>query len=157
LCFFSFFFFCFNSLGGSVFDIFHSRATKFEADLLISFGSTKQSVTKLFDSYLLSRVFGSKFKIMSFISSNYLSVFTKYSVFKLSRTFYSACVSKLSELLAFEAKLLVAFQRKSVSLLLYPLIFQTAKSNLSLLAGLSSKASASVTSMSKVSILKSLS
>jgi hypothetical protein len=158
LCFFSFFFFCFNSLGSTVFDIFHSRAAKFEADLLISFDATKQSLVKLFENYLISRGFGSKFKILSLITSNYLNAVFKFSAFKLNRTLYSACAAKLSELLAFEAKLLAAFQKKSVSLLLYPLIFQTVKNNLNLLTSLRSSSTLKLSASSaKTLILKSIS
>jgi len=156
LCFFCFIFFSFNSLGDTAVDIFQSRAAKFEADLLLSFDLTKQSVVKLFNNFFVSRGFGSKFKILFLTVSNYLNVYTKYSSFKLTRLFYSASLLKLSELSAFGNKLVTAFQNKSVSLLLYPLIFQTAKSNISLLAGLSSKES-STTFLTKVSVLKSIS
>jgi hypothetical protein len=157
LCFFSFFFFCFNSLGSSVFDIFYSRATKFEADLLVSYSLSKQSITKLFDNYLASRGFSSKFKILAILSSNYLSSFLNYSIFKLTSSFYTLCSLKLSELAAFESKLLSVLQKKGVSLLLYPLIFQTAKNNLNLLTGLKSKGTVSLSFPSKVSVLKTLS
>lgn len=38
LCFFCFIFFMFNNVGGSIFDTLTARATKFEEDLLVSFG-----------------------------------------------------------------------------------------------------------------------
>jgi len=157
LCFFCFIFFSFNSLGDSVVDIFQSRALKFESDLLLSFNLTKQSVVKLFDNYFISRGFSSKFKILSITVSNYLGLSAKYSSFKFTRLFYSISLAKLSELVAFEAKLVSAFQKKGISLLLYPLIFQTAKSNVSLLANLSSGVVASSTFKVNVSVLKSLS
>lgn len=71
--------------------------------------------------------------------------------------FYSVSLAKLSELVAFESKLITAFQKKSVSLLLYPLIFQTAKSNISLLTSLSFGTETSIAFKPKVSILKSIS
>jgi hypothetical protein len=154
LCFFSFIFFSFNSLGDSVLDIFQSRAVKFESDLLLSFNLTKQSVVKLFDNYFLSRGFSSKFKVLSLTVSNYLSFSAKYSSFKFTRLFYSVSLAKLSELVAFEMKLVSAFQKKGISLLLYPLIFQTVKSNTSLLDSLNVTPS---TFKANVSVLKSLS
>jgi hypothetical protein len=160
LCFFCFIFFSFNSLGDSVLDIFQSRAAKFESDLLLSFNLTKQSIVKLFDNYFVSRGFSSKFSVLSLTISNYLNSYTTYSSFKLTRLFYSVSLSKLSELVAFESKLVVAFQKKSVSLLLYPLIFQTAKSNISLLTGFSSVTSIDYKITKKnllVSTLKSIS
>jgi hypothetical protein len=157
LCFFSFIFFSFNSLGDSVVDIFQSRAAKFESDLLLSFNLTKQSVVKLFDNYFVSRGFSAKFKIISITVSNYLNSTAKYSSLTLNRLFYSISLSKLSELVAFESKLITAFQKKSVSLLLYPLIFQTAKSSISLLANLSSGTGKSTSFKTKISVLKSIS
>lgn len=154
LCFFSFIFFSFNSLGDSVVDTFQSRALKFESDLLLSFNLTKQSLIKSFDNYFFSRGFGSKFKILSISVNNYLELSAKFSLFKLTRLFYITCSSKLQELSVFENKLFVSFQNKSVSLLLYPLIFQTAKTNISLLSNLDI---ALPTSNIKVSILKSIS
>jgi hypothetical protein len=157
LCFFSFIFFSFNSLGDTVVDIFKSRAVKFESDLLLSFNLTKQSFVKLFDSYFVSRGFSSKFKILSITISNYLSLSAKYSSFKFTQLFHSISVAKLSELVAFESKLVSAFQKKGIALLLYPLIFQTAKTNISLLSSLSPGTVVSSTFKSKVTILKSIS
>lgn len=157
LCFFCFIFFSFNSLGDSVVDIFQSRASKFESDLLLSFNLTKQSVVKLFDNYFVSRGFSAKFKIISITVSNYLNSTAKHSSLTLNRLFYSISLSKLSELVAFESKLITAFQKKSVSLLLYPLIFQTAKSSISLLANLSSGVGKSASFKTKISVLKSIS
>jgi hypothetical protein len=121
---------------------------------LLSFNLTKQSVVKLFDNYFLSRGFSSKFKVLSLTVSNYLSFSAKYSSFKFTRLFYSVSLAKLSELVAFEMKLVSAFQKKGISLLLYPLIFQTVKSNTSLLDSLNVTPS---TFKANVSVLKSLS
>jgi len=123
-------------MNDTVFSIFESRAAKFEVDLLSSFAIAKQVVVKLFDSFYSSRNFISKFKIISIIAGYFLNVFSSYSSFKLTRIFQSACASKLLELIAFESKLVSAFQKNGISLLLYPLIFQTAKSNLLLLSNL---------------------
>ena len=158
LCFFSFIFFSFNTLGDSVFDIFQSRAAKFEADLLLSFGLTKKSLVSKFDNFLSSRGFVSKFKVLSSCVSNYLTVFTKYSSFKLSSVFLSASFAKLAELSAFEGKLIAAFQKKCVSLLLYPLIFQTAKNNVAFLTNIASSGSkVSSEATTKINVLKSIS
>ena len=46
LCFFSFIFFSFNTLGDSIFDTFQSRAAKFEADLLLSFGPSQKTYAR---------------------------------------------------------------------------------------------------------------
>jgi hypothetical protein len=145
-------------MGDTIFDIFQSRADKFEVDLLSSFAVSKQTVLKLFDSFFASRGFSSKFKIVSIITSNFVSLAVSYSSFKLTRVFYLTSLAKLSELVVFESKLITAFQKKGISLLLYPLIFQTAKNNLSLLSSLSLSSSPEFTIVkSKVSILKSLS
>jgi hypothetical protein len=156
LCFFSFIFFSFNSMGDTVVDIFQSRALKFESDLLLSFNLSKQSVMKSFSEYFLSRGFGSKLKILFITVSNHLSLSSKYSSFKFSRVFYLAGFSKLFELISFENKLFSSFHKKSVSLLLYPLIFQTTKTNVSFLANLSA-IDRSHFSCVKTSVLKSIS
>jgi hypothetical protein len=133
LCFFSFIFFSFNSLGDSVFDTFQSRAAKFEEDLLISFSATKETLGAKFSSFIASRGFVAKFKVLSACVTNYLTVFTRFYSYKWFAMFYSASLSKLAELSIFETKLIAAFQEKCVSLLLYPLIFQTSKNNVALL------------------------
>jgi hypothetical protein len=112
LCFFSFIFFSFNSLGGSVVDIFQSRATKFESDLLLSFNLSMQTVVKAFNNYFATCEFESKFKILSVTITNYLNIATKYSSFKLTRLLFTISSSKLSELVAFESKLVGLFQKK---------------------------------------------
>jgi hypothetical protein len=156
LCFFCFIFFIFNSLGDSFLDIFQSRALKFESDLLFMFISTRQWFVKLFDKYLALRGLRSKFTILSITVGIYLGLSLKYSYFKFTQLSCSVSLAKLSELVAFEAKLVSAFQKKGISLLLYPLIFKTAKSNISLLGSLNSGVMSS-TSKAKVSVLKSLS
>jgi hypothetical protein len=119
---------------------------------------SKQAVVTLFESFFTSRGFSSKFKIISIIANNFVNVSIKYSSFKLTRIFYLASLTKLSELVIFESKLIGTFQKKGVSLLLYPLIFQTANNNLSLLSSLSVNSFAvSNVGKLKVSILKSLS
>jgi hypothetical protein len=82
LCFFSFIFFAFNSMGDSIYDSFQSRAAKFEEDLLISFSATKESLNSKFTSFISSRGFVSKFKILSLCVTNYLTVFTSFSSYK---------------------------------------------------------------------------
>jgi hypothetical protein len=143
LCFFSFLFFLFNSMNDTVFSIFQSRAAKFEVDLLSSFTISKQAVVKLFENFYASRNFISKFKIISTIATYFLSIFSDYSSFKLTRVFQSVCLTTLLELVSFESKLTTAFQKNGISLLLYPLIFQTAKNNILLLSSLNLNNSAS--------------
>jgi hypothetical protein len=58
--------------------------------------------------------------------------------------FLSSSIAKLTELSSFESKLIASFQEKCVSLLLYPLIFQTSTNSLALL-----KTSSIVTSSPK--------
>jgi hypothetical protein len=151
------FFFCFNSLGDSIFDTFQSRASKFEDDLLISYDNTKDSLINKFDGFATSRSFVSKFKVMSQCITAYLSTFTNYHTFKLFSLFLSSTFAKLSELILFETKLVTAFQEKCVSLLLYPLVFQTTKSNIALLSSVATKAIIKQPIATKVNILCSIS
>jgi hypothetical protein len=153
LCFFSFIFFMFNSMGDTIYETFKSRATKFEEDLLISFGLSKQALTAKFAGYLALRGFASKFTILSTSINNYLVTFTRYYSYKSFTLFLTSSQSKLNELSIFESKLITVFQEKCVSLFLYPLIFTTSKNNIVLLEN---SASGSSLSVNKVNALSSI-
>jgi len=127
LCFLSFIFFCLNTLSDTVYDKFDSRATKFEADLLISYSSMKQVLAAKFDSSHQIRGFSSKFKLLLSSILVYLNHSKANSAFNLSSGFFSAGFSKLNELVLLNGKLLINFQETCITTLLYPLIFQTAK------------------------------
>ena len=155
LCFFSFIFFSFNSMGDSIFDTFQSRAAKFEEDLLISFSSTKISLVSKFTDFLLSRGFPTKFKVLQLCVANYLTVFSRFFMHKWFALFLTSSQAKLAELSAFENKLIAIFQEKSVSLLFYPLIFQSVKSSVALLT--SSQAKKTYISIKKTALLNLIS
>jgi hypothetical protein len=145
-------------MGNSVFETFQSRASKFEEDLLLSFSLAKQTINNQFTSFMLSRGFVSKFKILSLCVTNFLTIFTKHSTFKLNSLFISYSFSKLTELVILESKLSLIFQKKSVSLLLYPLIFKTSKNNVAFLTDLAfNSTQANKKASFKTSILKSFS
>jgi len=155
LCFFSFIFFSFNSLGDSIFETFQSRSAKFEEDLLVSFSSTKNNLESKFSSFILSRNFVSKIQILSICVDNFLSVLTRYYSFKWFSLFFSSCVAKLSELSSFENKLIQSYQEASISLLLYPLIFQSSKNSVALIASVT-KTKVSTNKTQKVTLLRSV-
>jgi hypothetical protein len=157
LCFFCFIFFSFNSLGDTVVDIFQSRAAKFEADLLLSFNVVKNTTILLFDNYAVSCGFGSKFKVLSITIVNYLNILKDYSKVELSQFFHGRALVKLIELRTFESKLIAAFQNQSTSLLLYPLIFQTVKRNVSAFGSINHAEKSTSTFKPVISILKSVS
>jgi len=69
-------------MGNSIYESFHSRAAKFEEDLLVSFSLTKNALGTKFENFVSSRGFVSKFKILSLCINNYLSVFTTVSSYK---------------------------------------------------------------------------
>ena len=138
LCFFCFIFFIFNTLSGSIADMFNDRAAKFESDLLLSFALAKDNLVKQFETYTLARNFVSQFKVLSLNLSVFLSVFPKHSSYKLAATFSITCFNKLAELVAFENKLFNDLKKKAISSLLYPLIFQTTKNNIGFLTKLTS-------------------
>ena len=131
LCFFSFIFFCFNTLSGSVLDAFVSRGSKFEADLLSSFHQTKNSLFSDFDEAFKLRGFFPKFKI--FLSSIllYLGGYKKYLTIKIASTIYNIGFAKINELVLANNRLAVGFQNNCIIKLLYPLIYQTVEYNLS--------------------------
>jgi hypothetical protein len=134
LCFFSFIFFSFNTLGDSVFDTFQSRAEKFEAELLISFEAFEENLNTKFNSFTTSQDFVSKHKALSHCVTNCSKILISYYSYNGFIVNYTTSVTKLMELTAFESKLKTDFHEKCVSLLLYPLIFQTPMKNTALLA-----------------------
>jgi hypothetical protein len=157
LCFFSFIFFCFNTLSNSVFNSFDDRASKFEADLLVSYGSSKSLLTANFENLLQLRGFNSKFKILLTTIFFYFSQFTSYSVFKFSSSVLTSSASKLSELFLLDQKLIASFQKGCVVNLLYPLIFKTAKTNTALIGASLATLKSVSTASSKSKVLKTLS
>jgi hypothetical protein len=132
LCFFSFVFFCFNTLSDSVYDSFNARASKFESDLLLSYSSSKQTLVSSFDGFFQFRGFNSKFQILLSCFLGFLSHAKVYSLTNSVATFTSFSFDKLSDLVLAESKLLDSFQKTCISVLLYPLIFKTVKSQASL-------------------------
>lgn len=142
-------------MGDSIFDTFQQRAAKFEEDLLVSFNETKKTLTTKFSNFLKVRGFVSKFQILSACVVNYLTVLKSYNSYNWFATLYVSATTKLSEVLAFENKLLASFQEKSVFLLMYPLIFQTSKNSLSILANATPKQV--LTSSPKLKILTAIS
>jgi type IV secretory pathway TrbL component len=80
----SFIFFCFNSLSESIFDIFESRAAKFEEDLLITFGSSKTALISDFNASLKLQFFINKFAILMTSLVSYLSACKTFLGYKSS-------------------------------------------------------------------------
>jgi hypothetical protein len=155
LCFFSFIFFSFNTLSGSIHESFESRAAKFEADLLVSFNVNKQTLTQKFNNFFLSRGFNTKFKILLSSILIFLSHVKNYSIFKLSSNVLNSSFAKLNELLLLDTKLITAFQKGCITNLLYPLIFKTAKTDVLTITSINSNLTTSFSN--KTSILKNLS
>jgi hypothetical protein len=73
LCFLSFLFYCFNSLSDSVFSSFEARASKFEQDLLISFGVSKDSLIQEFGTFSKLKSFVGQFNILMSCLLHFLS------------------------------------------------------------------------------------
>lgn len=129
LCFFSFIFYCFNTLSESVFNSFEDRASKFESDLLVSFASNKNVLINNFQSFFMLRGFNVKFKILLTTVVFYFKQFTLYSIHKFSSSVFSFSSSKLTELALTDQKLIATFQKNCIVTLLYPLILNTTKTN----------------------------
>jgi hypothetical protein len=158
LCFFSFIFFCFNTLSDSVYNSFDDRAAKFESDLLVSYKLSKNALTTNFYNFFVLRGFNTKFKIVQTVVFFYFKQFTSYSIFKYSSSIFLLSSSKLTELMLLNQKLIATFQTNCTINLLYPLIFKTTKTNLNLLSN--SKNDLTLTNENKVintQILKFLS
>jgi hypothetical protein len=99
-CFFSFIFYCFNTLSDSVFQSFESRAVKFEQDLLISFDSSKESLASDFGFHLKFQAFSGQYVVLI---SSLLSFLVNCSTFmEIAPLFvyFRVCLAKLGELVA---------------------------------------------------------
>jgi hypothetical protein len=110
------------------------RASKFENDLLLSYNSSKQTLTTNFQNFFKLRGFNTKFKILLTTILFHFTQFNSYSIFKFSSSVFTFSSSKLSELFLLDQKLISAFQKNCIITLLYPLIFKTTKTHLALLS-----------------------
>jgi hypothetical protein len=159
LCFFSFIFFAFNSLGDSIFGTFTDRAKKFETDLLLSFVSFESNIQTQYASFLLSRNLVSKIDVFSSFLTAYLNFSSKYVLSNSSYLSFKLCSSTILELTTLESRLFTEYQKKSISILLYPFIFQSTKTSVINLPIKSTNISTTKTSKQsfKVASLKTLS
>jgi len=150
LCFLSFIFFCFNSLSDSIFDIFESRASKFEEDLLYTCNASKNLLISDFNANLVFRSFICKFSILMASLVNYLSICKDFLEYKSSWIYHLACVAKLNELSVSSKNFIASFQKACVTQLLYSLILKKSNNDLTFLA-------VSSAPVKKLAVLKSLS
>jgi len=133
-CFFSFIFYCFNTLSDSLFQSFESRAVKFEQDLLISFDSSKQSLTGDFSFQLKFQAFSSQYAVLISSLLNFLSnclVFAESAPFF---AYFRICLAKLGELVSTTKNFTDVLWKQCVNHLLYSLVMKTSDSGLKLLA-----------------------
>jgi hypothetical protein len=149
LCFLSFLFYCFNSLSDSIFDSFEARASKFEQDLLISFGISKDSLMQEFSTFSKLRSFVGQFSILMSCLSFFLSRCLVFLNTKPTWVYYQACVTKLGEFVLVTKKFASVFQKSCVVQLLYSLILKKSTNDLAFLTK-------TVTPVSKLSGLKNL-
>ena len=140
LCFLSFIFFCFNSLSESVFDIFESRAAKFEEDLLTTFNSSKNVLISDFNASLKLQFFINKFAILMTSLSSYLSACKTFLEYKSSWIYYQACLAKLNELSVSSKNFISFFQKACITQLLYSLILKKSNNDLTFLVSSSAPA-----------------
>jgi hypothetical protein len=127
LCFFSFILFCFNTLSDSVSSSLDQRASKFEAEFLMSFTTKKKSLVNNFQLLFQSHGFYEKFKILLASALVHLNFSKKTTFLKQTSSIFSTSSSKLADFMLLNNKLVAVFQKNCVTKLLYPLIFQAAK------------------------------
>jgi hypothetical protein len=121
---------------------------------LSSFSLTKSSIMDTFNSHITVRQFVSKISIIDTCQKTFLALNTSFLAFSAAEVLFSTCFAKLRLLSDLESELFVTFQQKCTVLFLYPLIFQTAKNNTSLLSV--SRILPTTESSYKVSILKTI-
>ena len=127
ICFFTFVFFSYNTFSDSIYNSLKSRATKFESDFLISFASKREASVSNFQKLFFTNGFQSKFQILLSSILAYLT-FTQYSLLlsKIS-TIQSSSLSKLTELMLINNRLISVFHKACIDQVLYPLIFKSKK------------------------------
>ena len=127
ICFFSFVFFSYNTFSDSVFNSLEARATKFESDFLVTFASKREASVINFKKLFSTRGFQSKFQILLSSILTYLT-FTQSSLLlsKIS-LIKSNSLSKLTELMLINGRLISIFQKACINQVLYPLIFKSKK------------------------------
>jgi hypothetical protein len=95
----------------------------------VSFSISKKALVANFESLSKMRGFFSKFNLLLSSILIYLTHAKSYSTFVLSSSSVSTGSLKLNELALIDSKLIQAFQKNCVTVLLYPLIFETMKTN----------------------------
>jgi hypothetical protein len=154
LCFFSFVFFCFNSLSDSVYESFEARAAKIEADLLLSYASRHQTSVKAFENFLSFRGHTARYQMLNLAIISLFTRSNKFALVDATSKFKTFSFEKLAELIVIENKLVESFRKDCVSVLLYPLIFKTIKQQPSIFG---KSSSLTISSDAKISALKSFS
>jgi hypothetical protein len=154
LCFFSFVFFCFNTLSDSVYESFEDRAVKFKSDLLSSYTFARVELVSRFDLFESFRGFCLKYQVLFFSFSAYLACFKKFALINSTSKFKTFSFDKLSELVITDNKLAESFRKNCIAVLLYPLIFKTTKQPA---LSLFSSSTLTLVSLSKIVYLKSFS
>jgi hypothetical protein len=150
LCFLAFLFYCFNTLSGSVAASFESRASKFEDDLLTTFGSSKDALVIDFATNMKLQNTIAKFSILITSLIHYLSISKDFLNYKASWVYYQVSLSKLNELVLANNSFVFIFQKDCVVQLLYSLILKKSNNDLAFLV-------ASAKPNKKLSVLKYLS
>lgn len=148
LCFFSFIFFSFNTLSTTVLESFEDRASKFESELLFSFGVNCESFSQNFTNIYSMKSFNHKFKILITSITTSLSHSKNYVAFLTAESLMLNVLAKLNELVIIDTKLLDLFQKNCMATLLYPQIFGYSNLNI--------KAFSSITKMSEKSTTNSI-
>jgi hypothetical protein len=123
LCFFSFIFFSFNTLSNTVLESFEDRASKFESELLFSFGVNCENLSTNFTNIYAIKSFSSKFKMLIVSLTTSLAQSKNYLSFLIAESLVLNILTKLNELLILDTKLLDLFQKDCIATLLYPRIF----------------------------------
>jgi hypothetical protein len=133
LCFLSFLFYCFNTLSDSIFSSFEDRASKFEQDLLISFGVSKDFLMQEFSTFSKLKSFVGQFNILMACLTHFLSSCLVFLSTKPSSVYFQACIAKLGEFFLVTKKFASLFQKSCVTQLLYSLILKKSSNDLAFL------------------------
>jgi hypothetical protein len=112
ICFFSFVFFCYNTFSESLFSSLEARASKFEADFLVSFASKKEASVVNFKKLFFTRGYQAKFQILLTSILTFLTFSQLSLLLGKVASVQTSSLAKLTELMLINNRCYTCFQNK---------------------------------------------
>jgi hypothetical protein len=133
LCFLCFIFYCFQTLSGQVAEMFETRASQFEQNLLITYNGTKNLVISEFNTHIKLLNLMTNFKLLSKSLLNGIAVLFTFFEWTIVSVYFQTAIAKLNELAIFNQGFSTHYQKSCVSQLLYSIILTKTSNKLKML------------------------